>query len=70
MARNITVELDTRKAEAITLWLYEVDLELMDARPRLTFHRHIAVLMHYMAHGWTPAQAAKAVAELYIGRAA
>lgn len=67
MTRMKAVEISTMQAEAVTLWLYEVDIELgMITRPHLAWNRHLAVLMQYMARGMTPKQAAEEVAELAI----
>lgn len=55
----------TTQAEAITSWLYDVAYR---SRPDLRIDNHIAVLMHYYAHGWTSEQAAKDIMELDIRR--
>lgn len=74
MARIACIDITTTQAEAVTEWLYEVDIELgwlvdfgkPKAQQRVRWHSHLAVLMHCAAQGMTPKQAAEAIAELAI----
>lgn len=60
--------ISTLQAEAITTWLYDVAYHCHSEDIRID--NHIAVLMHYYAHGWTSEQAAKDITELNIRRKA